>query len=172
MWGATFHRRKGDGKLLFQSALPVWGATGNRIKQLAHNKFQSALPVWGATIGVCVLSRDCGDFNPRSPCGERPTGGDRVAVRGQNFNPRSPCGERPQPGDSLPYFVEFQSALPVWGATAPAGRVYTGQGISIRAPRVGSDPVPLRRCRGQGISIRAPRVGSDMAPTAPMSTSK
>ncbi|EDN01980.1 hypothetical protein BACCAP_00013 [Pseudoflavonifractor capillosus ATCC 29799] len=35
------------------------------------------------------------DFNPRSPCGERPT---QWAVRhtwqSGNFNPRSPCGER------------------------------------------------------------------------------
>ena len=34
------------------------------------------------------------DFNPRSPCGERPH---LYAVRFRltNFNPRSPCGERP-----------------------------------------------------------------------------
>ena len=55
-------------------------------------------------------------FNPRSPCGERPVNGQTV-VSWSYFNPRSPCGERPwHPGMSSAQ-VEFQSTLPVWGAT-------------------------------------------------------
>ena len=34
-----------------------------------------------------------------------------------DFNPRSPCGERPGAGVSLADAVQFQSTLPVWGAT-------------------------------------------------------
>ena len=34
------------------------------------------------------------DFNPRSPCGERPLWSGIISRWG-NFNPRSPCGERP-----------------------------------------------------------------------------
>ena len=56
-------------------------------------------------------------FNPRSPCGERP--GDRP---GQgpgipDFNPRSPCGERQPFTTQLINSNQFQSTLPVWGAT-------------------------------------------------------
>ena len=62
-----------------------------------------------------------------------------------NFNPRSPCGERPcsRSVDCLMF------------------------GISIHAPRVGSDAIPdptFLTCR---ISIHAPRVGSDSAPSPP-----
>ena len=89
--------------------------------------------------------------------------GEPVTQRGSNFNPRSPCGERhpsstytPIPG-SL-----FQSTLPVWGATGSDRGVAIRYGISIHAPRVGSDPRPgSGRCNSFDISIHAPRVGSD-----------
>ena len=78
--------------------------------------FQSTLPVWGATFVVRARHPTICDFNPRSPCGERPppyavctflplfqstlpvwgaTHGTCYPVRHiTNFNPRSPCGER------------------------------------------------------------------------------
>ena len=79
------------------------------------------------------------DFNPRSPCGERPYP-PPSALSATDFNPRSPCGERHgQPGG--------------WERSA---------GISIHAPRVGSDGPPvLRHLPPSEISIHAPRVGSD-----------
>ena len=80
--------------------------------------------------------------------------------------------------------MEFQSTLPVWGATgmvqlsplslnyfnprSPCGERRHGrrdhrrvQPISIHAPRVGSDSRYLVPCRDPDISIHAPRVGSD-----------
>ena len=104
-----------------------------------------------------------------------------------DFNPRSPCGERPFccPGLHSAHFT-FQSTLPVWGATL--GPVLRGDCdiISIHAPRVGSDQttyrniiedelfqstLPVWGATAQGfatrsdisISIHAPRVGSDTA---------
>ena len=58
-------------RFIFQSTLPVWGATVPDVVPHKCTKFQSTLPVWGAT--ACSSSSDCagGDFNPRSPCGER-----------------------------------------------------------------------------------------------------
>ena len=41
--------------------------------------------------------------------------------------------------------AEFQSTLPVWGATAPDGLLLHPILISIHAPRVGSDGVILQR---------------------------
>ena len=85
---------------------------------LSDSTFQSTLPVWGATDGH--QRRACGhrNFNPRSPCGERPI----AAAKGNqqcDFNPRSPCGERPYNRRITKLGGLFQSTLPVWGATAP-----------------------------------------------------
>ena len=58
---------------IFQSTLPVWGAT-TEPNSLSNrtNRFQSTLPVWGATYSALHPSQLHSDFNPRSPCGERP----------------------------------------------------------------------------------------------------
>ena len=79
----------------FQSTLPVWGATSKTSKDVRHvsisihaprvgsddrgaqsplgsAQFQSTLPVWGATGKNTVKITLILDFNPRSPCGERP----------------------------------------------------------------------------------------------------
>ena len=78
----------------FQSTLPVWGATQVLDKPIDYPVFQSTLPVWGATnrneaqlnvefisIHAPRVGSDCElislhfgslNFNPRSPCGERP----------------------------------------------------------------------------------------------------
>ena len=58
---------------------------------------------------------------------------------------------------------EFQSTLPVRGATAPRVPVDHLQVISIHAPREGSDSwKQLRELRPGDISIHAPREGSDL----------
>ena len=77
-------------------------------------------------------------FNPRSPCGER-RGNHGAVIYGRHFNPRSPCGERP---------VLFQHLCGIVG-------------ISIHAPRVGSDQEQRISHAKWHISIHAPRVGSD-----------
>ncbi len=122
-------------------------------------------------------------FNPRSPCGERLLSFTRTTKR-PRFNPRSPCGERraekyfnvilkpvsiraPRVGsdpfnDNITHHPsEFQSALPVWGATYSAFASSCVIEVSIRAPRVGSDQAPFQFRKNQNVSIRAPRVGSD-----------
>ena len=100
----------------FQSTLPVWGAT-SQSTQTAHGiQFQSTLPVWGATCEKILRHLRDYDFNPRSPCGERPAWTSARRTR-TDFNPRSPCGERR--GSVMPDWkkIKFQSTLPVWGAT-------------------------------------------------------
>ena len=164
----------------------MWGATIDRKLRSSAQEFQSTLPVWGATARSANVERTC-DFNPRSPCGERPSfpspaslsirfqstlpvwgatqvRGQRVRASGY-FNPRSPCGERPLAAELLAKEGIFQSTLPVWGATVAPGAFSDTLGISIHAPRVGSDergecmPSPENI-----ISIHAPRVGSDWLP--------
>ena len=82
----------------------------------AGSEFQSTLPVWGATYLNTDDGQEIADFNPRSPCGERPNSVS-LAFTDSNFNPRSPCGERRYHDDIMQAGMEFQSTLPVWGAT-------------------------------------------------------
>ena len=56
----------------------------------------------------------------------------------------------------------FQSTLPVWGATHPPCTHLAASGISIHAPRVGSDWMQVHYRLHFDISIHAPRVGSDI----------
>ncbi len=79
------------------------------------------------------------NFNPRSPRGERPRWS-RKTAGSSHFNPRSPRGER----------------RPV----LPTGQ--PGRGISIHAPREGSDSSGnVCIAKWLSISIHAPREGSD-----------
>ena len=57
---------------------------------------------------------------------------------------------------------EFQSTLPVRGATYEPGDTLPASDISIHAPRAGSDQHPNQTtCCIRYISIHAPRAGSD-----------
>ena len=84
------------------------------------------------------------DFNPRSPCGERLRWRQHsdVAI---DFNPRSPCGERLLVVSKTVFAWIFQSTLPVRGATGVGGHGEHAGDISIHAPRAGSDPTPGAR---------------------------
>ena len=65
-------------------------------------------------LSVCFIRHR--DFNPHSPCGERPDdSGDGAAE--SHFNPHSPCGERLKPRALTSSMMGFQSTLPMQGAT-------------------------------------------------------
>ena len=99
----------------FQSTLPVGGAT---VWQRGGGvcRFQSTLPVGGATSPRPGVHHGLGDFNPRSPWGERRFG-DGVGA----------------------WLLVFQSTLPVGGATPTVPFAVQYIPISIHAPRGGSD---------------------------------
>ena len=126
---------------IFQSTLPVGGATSSAYSSLSSSaSFQSTLPVGGAT-GAIERGGSAGhNFNPRSPWGERPAYQARSPSTATNFNPRSPWGERPTRGECMTgeqaisihaprggsdggrqrsqyTIIQFQSTLPVGGAT-------------------------------------------------------
>ncbi len=105
----------------FQSMLPVRGATNGVASQMAAMVFQSMLPVRGATVRLFPHDYGVADFNPCSPCGERP------ATAGQSDI------------DKL-----FQSMLPVRGATKTRTSFPSSKRISIHAPRAGSDTPSTR----------------------------
>ena len=154
---------------------------------LAAILFQSTLPVRGAT--VCPEAREhvASDFNPRSPCGERRFYGD-YTTEASYFNPRSPCGERRHLIHAATQPEQFQSTLPVRGATSPRrGHIAISGYFNPRSPcgerrqtsacqRLQADFNPRSPCgerlgmewqrRSIGmISIHAPRAGSDVRKT-------
>ena len=120
-------------KRIFQSTLPLRGATLSCSRFHSPFLFQSTLPLRGATL----LHNDCrhpryisihaplagsdwfefpqpeslANFNPRSPCGERP-GLPASTARHINFNPRSPCGERPLHKQFIGDFKDFNPRSP------------------------------------------------------------
>ena len=92
----------------------------------------------GATDDGVPEKGQSGNFNPRSPWGERRGQGPRSRSPSY-FNPRSPWGERPKNRVIEIECKKFQSTLPVGGATVNARVVANSFGISIHAPRGGSD---------------------------------
>ena len=129
------------------------------------------------------ISSRSANFNPRAPCGARPSCTTRIystaafqstrpvwgatsrhftlAAFTADFNPRAPCGARRRTVAVADRLVRFQSTRPVWGATHGRDRRVEQLQISIHAPRVGRDGRPFGRWTGADISIHAPRVGRD-----------
>ena len=155
------HERRGA--VYFNPRSPC-GERPSQFRALGHRRtFQSTLPVWGATR-VPNLPPLRGIISIHAPR----VGSDWAWITTSrtvyDFNPRSPCGERLMTTRFFRMASKFQSTLPVWGATEYLIRTYTNEGISIHAPRVGSDPARCAVGRCKSISIHAPRVGSDTDP--------
>ena len=104
----------------------------------------------------------CSYFNPRSPCGERPISSPGLRSVRSRFQSTLPVwgATTATPSEISP--LTFQSTLPVWGATGIIKGGFCYQ--KYFNPR---SPCGERLCcigytvRGLGISIHAPRVGSD-----------
>ena len=132
---------QGNGFTQFQSTLSLRRATAAFPSfYKGMERFQSTLSLRRAT-GTCIMCAWIApDFNPRSPCGERPTiirfclSLSRISIhallaesdeitdtyRGkyQDFNPRSPCGERLAVFlVALSTMIPFQSTLSLRRAT-------------------------------------------------------
>ena len=125
----------------FQSTLPLRGATHGGMGFTTNGKISIHTPLAGSDViaedVTCVL----GDISIHTPL----AGSDRRLLPGWNFqyisihtplagsdvemvlrqiptidfNPHSPCGERPAGQTILEGLVEFQSTLPLRGATSP-----------------------------------------------------
>ena len=94
VWGATSLLFVREAALVFQSTLPVWGATVLRVKYNILSVISIHAPRVGSDRNSISSSRSCkiSIHAPRvgSDCSRS------VRTRElQNFNPRSPCGERP-----------------------------------------------------------------------------
>ena len=122
----------------FQSMLPVRGATGQRESVQAGKGISIHAPRAGSDLRDALNVLHLCNFNPCSPCGERRWPPKRMSDL-RYFNPCSPCGERPPPSPTGGYIDQFQSMLPVRGATSRLPTGIAPSAISIHAPRAGSD---------------------------------
>ena len=169
VWGATGGVRVGAGARVFQSTLPVWGATPTRPGPTPGEPISIHAPRVGSDSSSRPPECPGRYFNPRSPCGERQppfsVGGQLQAISihaprvgsdlrrrdtcrsGEHFNPRSPCGERQFVGSELLFASEFQSTLPVWGATRGRGRITEGAGVFQSTLPVWGATAPRRLSR-------------------------
>ena len=108
---------------------------------IREDAFQSTLPVGGATR-YCRIPYHARRISIHAPRGGSDAGKWYLDNHYYYFNPRSPWGERLERENRLQQGQEFQSTLPVGGATM--GKQVVGLGfnvISIHAPRGGSDVV-------------------------------
>ena len=141
MWYNTHNGRE------FQSTLPARGATYVRRRTMFAFIISIHAPREGSDKMISMLLCERGDFNPRSPRGERRE--PRQKRRRQpDFNPRSPRGERRWQIKRTLIMID----------------------ISIHAPREGSDNYDVVAQSDTEISIHAPREGSD-ATFAPLTAS-
>ena len=139
--GGATHLAKGIQRFLAISIhAPRGGSDADNIEKAKKQLISIHAPRGGSDEAFLDNLRRPGDFNPRSPWGER-----RQALRCRmelfNFNPRSPWGERPRLQRQLRHFRHFNPRSP-WGERRAnlSTRESVGQ-ISIHAPRGGSDPV-------------------------------
>ena len=172
----------------FLSTLPARGATAASLFVGLASPFLSTLPARGATLpqqpGGKRAGRTISIHAPREGS-DTTSAARRKKSRENHFYPRSPRGERLLYGRLAgPTPFEFLSTLPARGATLSKSSGCGIMGISIHAPREGSDcwmsllcsrialflsTLPARGATAviainkarQAISIHAPREGSD-----------
>ena len=102
------------------------------------NVFQSTLPVGGATVHRPPNNKKF-YISIHAPRGGSDTADGRWHEPAGHFNPRSPWGERLGPPRRSRGQKEFQSTLPVGGATKSDLPGQNKRRISIHAPHGGSD---------------------------------
>ena len=102
------------------------------------------------------------DFNPRSPCGERLQAAfvflyqTRISIHAPRVGSDAACSS------AMGAPTGFQSTLPVWGATDGKLWINFLAGFQSTLPVWGATDLPLKAAGWVGISIHAPRVGSDL----------
>ena len=124
---------------IFQSTLPVGGATPKVKQKISPQLFQSTLPVGGATWILLAWVASVPVISIHAPRGGSDAVSRNVAVKQGNFNPRSPWGERHMPTLYVSHGVMISIHAPRGGSDDAQARYNRLVDISIHAPRGGSD---------------------------------
>ena len=170
-------------KMVFQSTLPMRGETTGRGLKRRSPAISIHSPHAGRDFLDGILGKYAKDFNPLSPCGERPIP-EHAANRyrcisihsphaGRDFrssawrltmtyfNPLSPCGERLLVFITIRMRSLFQSTLPMRGETGWIKHIRHSKEISIHSPHAGRDVLPDQFLCVHRISIHSPHAGRD-----------
>ena len=124
--------------------------------------FQPTLPARGATHSGSWSAAGVGDFNPRSPHGERRQRPKKRSKKSY-FNPRSPHGERHRPVPVCGRRRSISTHAPRTGSDEPYSSVASPRPISTHAPRTGSDRGrQRRRSAGKGFQPTLPARGATL----------
>ena len=134
----ALRRSRASGASGFQPSLPLRGATRRHRAPRARRGISTLAPLAGSDHTIALLGYLFFDFNPRSPCGERPHWMCE-ACRDQGFQP----------------------SLPLRGATEAQVKRRDGEWISTLAPLAGSDIPDVLNHYIDPISTLAPLAGSD-----------
>ena len=126
---------------IFQSTRPVWGATRRGIESVRGFGISIHAPRVGRDGRKAQAGSD-EEISIHAPRVGRDTGLYLWKSVLRDFNPRAPCGARPSRELSRLLVCRFQSTRPVWGATFFAVILLPFPIISIHAPRVGRDGIP------------------------------
>ena len=122
--------------------------------------FQSPRPLQGATR-MAWPSASASKISTHAPLAGRDFGAEDARHRTSYFNPRAPCGARPTPRPRPRRGSIFQPTRPLRGATAAKQRRDDDDDISTHAPLAGRDARdPVSLARGE-ISTHAPLAGRD-----------
>ena len=154
----------------FQSTLPMRGATclrhiGDMLAVISIHTPHAGSDACGPTRSAAGT-----DFNPHSPCGERPRRY-RHPASVQKFQSTLPMRGATQMWACASASRAFQSTLPMRGATTDVGVRIGVEGISIHTPHAGSDHHHTDCARRVHISIHTPHAGSD-SPRSPTNRSR
>ena len=169
---------------LFQSTHPLRGATSQKLPRRRGRWISIHAPLAGCDLEAytCRCSIQISIHAPLAGCDCRRS---LCPRRAGNFNPRTPCGVRPTRGAGRSTWKIFQSTHPLRGATAIIKCLSDCGTISIHAPLAGCDlalaliralrryfnprtPCGVRRrlnilCSNPfSISIHAPLAGCDL----------
>ena len=113
MRGATGMAEKQSKRSVISIHTPHAGSDVNDFaSRIDSLKFQSTLPMRGATLYDTMYLSDADDFNPHSPCGERPLSPKYRDEAIRHFNPHSPCGERHGMAETAPIQADFNPHSP------------------------------------------------------------
>ena len=107
-------------------------------KAIRNWKFQSTLPLRGATMGGSE-GQTGSPISIHTPLAGSDSASTTCWTTNTYFNPHSPCGERPPPNTRQAECYEFQSTLPLRGATGSISSPPCLAVISIHTPLAGSD---------------------------------
>ena len=129
--------------LTFQSTLPARGATPANFRADWHCAISIHAPRTGSDSAPPCLRLDVGNFNPRSPHGERPTAQSTLMWLAAYFNPRSPHGERRWQTCRRGRLRNFNPRSPHGERPKCEPRGLADRVISIHAPRTGSDTLAI-----------------------------